>query len=128
MKATKNAKKATKQAKAEKVAAKKPEASTKPPKGAKAAPAKATPAKAAAKPTNGKLSQIDAAIEVLRAAKEPMSCKAMVETMGAKGLWTSPGGKTPDATLYAAIAREIAIKGDEARFRKTSPGHFTVRP
>ena len=74
-----------------------------------------------------KLSQIAAAVEVLRAAGEPMTCKAMVELMAEKKLWASPGGKTPEATLYAAIAREIAIKGDEARFRKASPGHFAIR-
>ena len=37
-----------------------------------------------------------------------MNCKAMVEAMQAKGLWNSPGGKTPEATLYASIIREIA--------------------
>ena len=36
-----------------------------------------------------------------------MNCKAMVEAMQAKGLWTSPGGKTPEATLYASILRDI---------------------
>ncbi len=74
-----------------------------------------------------KLSQMAAAFEVLRAAGEPMTCKAMVEAMAEKKLWASPGGKTPEATLYAAIAREIATKGDEARFRKASPGHFAAR-
>ncbi len=36
----------------------------------------------------------------------------------------APGGKTPEATLYAAITREIATKGKESRFRKTGPGYF----
>jgi hypothetical protein len=50
-----------------------------------------------------KLSQIAAAVEVLKTAGEPMTCKAMVEAMTAKGLWASPGGKTPEATLYTAV-------------------------
>jgi hypothetical protein len=46
--------------------------------------------------------------------------------MGAKGLWTSPGGKTPHATLYSAILREIGAKGKATRFKKTDRGHFTA--
>ena len=42
------------------------------------------------------------------------------------GYWTSPGGKTPHATLYSAILRDLA-KGDESRFVKTERGRFTVR-
>ena len=44
----------------------------------------------------------------------------------AKGLWRSPGGKTPEATLYAAIIREIAAKGTAARFRKHERGVFVA--
>jgi hypothetical protein len=33
-------------------------------------------------------------------------------------------GKTPAATLYAAVAREIKIKGKDACFTKTDRGHF----
>jgi hypothetical protein len=40
-------------------------------------------------------------------------------TWAAKGYWTSPGGKTPAATLYSAILRELAHKGSDARFAKT---------
>ena len=49
--------------------------------------------------------------------------------MEAKGLWTSPvwgGGKTPEATLYAAIVREIAAKGTAARFKKHERGVFVA--
>jgi hypothetical protein len=74
-----------------------------------------------------KLSQIDAAVEVLGKASEPMTCKAMVEAMTAKDLWSSPNGKTPEATLYSAILREIATKGKDARFVKTAPGRFAAR-
>jgi hypothetical protein len=52
--------------------------------------------------TTKKVSQIDAAIQVLKWSRKAMTCKEMVEAMEAKGLWQSPGGTTPDATLYAA--------------------------
>jgi hypothetical protein len=91
-------------------------------------PAKATKkkAKAAAEPKERKLSAIDAAAQVLAASKEPMGCKELVEAMAAKGLWSSPGGKTPHATLYSAILREISVKGKESRFVKTDRGRFTA--
>jgi hypothetical protein len=104
---------------AKKAAPKKPVPKSKP----KAAPAKKAKPKAE-KPK--KLSALDAAAQVLAASKEPMNAKGMIEAMAAKGLWTSPGGKTPHATLYSAILREIGTKGKEARFRKTDRGHFTA--
>ena len=55
-----------------------------------------------------------------------MSCKEMIEAMAVKGYWTSPGGKTPDATLYAAILRETSAKGTDARFQKTDRGRFAL--
>jgi hypothetical protein len=51
-----------------------------------------------------------------------MNCQEMIEAMAAKGYWTSPGGKTPSATLYSSILRELKTKGGEARFRKTERG------
>ncbi len=54
-----------------------------------------------------------------------MDCKAIVEKVLAKGLWQTKG-KTPAATLYAAIIREIAAKGKGARFRKTDRGMFEL--
>ena len=74
----------------------------------------------------GKLSQLDAAVQVLVKAGEPMTSKAMIEAMAAQGLWTSPGGKTPHATLYAAILREIQNKGAAARFQEVDRGQFTI--
>ena len=44
--------------------------------------------------------------------------------MAEKGLWSSPKGKTPHATLYAAILREINAKGKAARFKKVDRGQF----
>ena len=40
---------------------------------------------------------------VLAKAGEPMNCKAMFEAMTKQGLWASPGGATPDATLYTVV-------------------------
>jgi hypothetical protein len=61
---------------------------------------------------------------VLREARQPLSCPELIAAMAAQGSWTSPAGKTPAATLYAAILREIRTKKDQARFRKTGPGRF----
>ena len=74
---------------------------------------------------NGKLSGLDAAAQILAEAKEPMGCKGLVEQAIAKGLW-STNGKTPHATLYAAIIREIAKKGKDARFKKVDRGRFQL--
>jgi HB1, ASXL, restriction endonuclease HTH domain len=96
--------------------------------GAPAPEAKATkPAKKAKAPKEKKVSAIDAAAQVLAGAKEPMNCKEMIEAMAKQALWTSPGGKTPHATLYSAIIREIALKGKEARFVKTERGKFAAK-
>lgn len=70
-------------------------------------------------------SGLDAAAQVLDEAGEPMSCKTMVERMLTKDLWQT-NGKTPAATIYAAITREIATKGDAARFRKVARGKFEL--
>ncbi len=82
--------------------------------------------KAPAKKTKGKMSGLDAAAKVLAESGEPMRAKEIVEQMVAKGYWKSPAGKTPHATLYAAIAREIANKGKDARFKKTERGKFAA--
>ena len=68
----------------------------------------------------------DMAAKVLAESKEPMNTKEMIEAMAAKGYWTSPGGKTPAATLYSALLREINTKGKESRFTKTERGKFAV--
>jgi len=73
-----------------------------------------------------RMSALDAAAKVLQEAGEPMNAREMIEEMAAKGYWTSPGGKTPQATLTSAIAREIATKGKESRFEKSSRGHFAA--
>ena len=83
--------------------------------------------KTTAKAANGKkLSALDAAAKVLSESKEPLNTKQMIEQMATKGYWTSPGGKTPANTLYAAILREINVKGAESRFTKVERGLFTL--
>jgi hypothetical protein len=73
---------------------------------------------------DGKMSCMNAAAKVLAENGEPMNCKEMIEAMEAKAYWTTPGGKTPWATLYSSIAREIRDKGKESRFRKADRGKF----
>ena len=91
----------------------------------KTAKAKAKATKTAPATDAKKMSQIDAALAVLAKTGEPMNCKAMVEAMAKQGLWTSPGGATPDATLYASILRDLK-KGKNARFAKVERGQFTL--
>jgi hypothetical protein len=71
-----------------------------------------------------KLSAIAAAARVLEETGRAMTCPELITAMAAKGYWKSPGGKTPAATLYAAIHQEIKTKGADARFRNTERGKF----
>ena len=81
--------------------------------------------KAAAVPAK-KLSALAAAVCVLGETKQPMSCPELIAAMADRGYWTSPNGRTPAATLSAAMQREIAVKKDQARFQKTGPGRFVL--
>jgi hypothetical protein len=74
-----------------------------------------------------KSSALDAAAKVLAEAKAPMTTKELVEAMAAKNLWKSPEGKTPDRTLYSAIAREILKKGKASRFKMAEKGKFALK-
>ena len=75
---------------------------------------------------DGTMSGLDAAAKVLADAGEPLGCKTIVERAIEKGYWKT-GGKTPAATVYAAILREIQKKGDAARFAKADRGMFTLK-
>jgi len=70
-----------------------------------------------------RMSGLDAAAKVLEEAGEPLSCKTIVQRAFETGYWQSEG-KTPAATIYAAILREIQKKGEDARFRKVERGKF----
>ena len=86
-----------------------------------------TVAKAASAPSKG-MSLLAAAIEVLKAADEPLNCRRMVELAKERGLWKPGIGKTPEQTLYSSIKREIAARGDASRFVVSpSKGHFAYR-
>ena len=61
------------------------------------------------------MSGLDAAAKILAEAGEPLDCRTIVERAFAQKLWSSDG-KTPGATIYSAILREIAKKGDASRF------------
>ncbi len=87
--------------------------------------AKAKGKRSEAKSQDGQLSWLNAAAKVLAEKGEPMTCKEMIEAMASKGYWTTPGGKTPHATLYSSIAREIRDKGKDSRFKKSERGKFT---
>ncbi len=102
-------------------------AKTKTPRKAPAAKPNTSVTPVAKKPADAKrASALDAAAQVLKEAKKPMSCKDLTETILKRGLWQT-NGKTPAATLYAAIHREIDRKGKEARFEKVDRGMFAVR-
>lgn len=70
-------------------------------------------------------SGLSAAAKVLADAGEPLTAGQIVERMLAEGLWSTTG-KTPQATIYAAMHREIATKGADARFAKVERGKFTL--
>jgi hypothetical protein len=91
---------------------------TRKPKTKKAAKAKDDAA------ATGKLSALDAAAKVLQESGQPMNCQEMIQAMADKGYWTSPAGKTPAATLYSSILRELKTKAKQARFQKTARGQF----
>jgi hypothetical protein len=88
------------------------------------AAAEPTPASA---PPHKKLSALDAAAQVLRESGQPMTCPELIAQMAAQAYWSSPTGKTPASTLYAALTREIHVKGEASRFVKTGPGKFAYR-
>lgn len=93
-------------------------------KGKQKAPAVAKLAKPAAGEGAAKqLGGLDAAAIVLKAANAPMNCKEIWAAVNAKKMWFTEG-KTPEATIYSAILREIKAKGKDSRFRKAARGNF----
>ncbi len=73
-----------------------------------------------------RVSALDAAAQVMAKAGKPMRAKELIAAMADQKLWTSPGGKTPHATLYAAMVREINTKGKASRFIKVGRGTFAI--
>jgi len=83
------------------------------------------PPRAKAVRADGTMSGLDAAHFLLKEAGAPLDCATIVERAISRGLWRT-GGKTPQATLHAAITREIAAKGEQSRFRKVARGQFSA--
>ena len=73
-----------------------------------------------------KVSAVEAALKVLVETGQSMNCQELIAAMAAKGYWSSPAGKTPAATLYSAILKELT-KGSAARFQKTARGRFACK-
>jgi hypothetical protein len=71
-----------------------------------------------------KLSMMAAVLQVLQQRKVAMTCPELIDLMATEDLWTSPGGKTPANTLYAAISRDIKVNGTGSAFRKVERGKF----
>ena len=80
---------------------------------------------AVAKDKKERNSLLNLAAKVLAEAGQPLNCKEMVDKVLATGLWQTKG-KTPAATLYSAVLREVQTKGEQARFRKTERGKFVA--
>jgi hypothetical protein len=93
-------------------------------KGGKRA-AKAKPAK---EPKPKRVSLLDAAAMYLAESPTPLKCIDIIIGLEKFGIWKRGSGKTPEATLYAAVIREIAAKGREARFKKTDRRAFASIP
>lgn len=68
---------------------------------------------------------LDAAIAVMKAGKQPMRAQEIIRAVLEQALWQTTG-KTPAATLYSALIREISNKGDKARFKKVGRGQFVL--
>ena len=75
--------------------------------------------------TSKSLSGLDAAAIVLREASAPLNAQDLVSLMLERGLWKTEG-KTPAATIYAAMIREIRSKGSASRFLKAERGRFAA--
>ncbi|MCZ6835782.1 MAG: winged helix-turn-helix domain-containing protein [Planctomycetota bacterium] len=76
-------------------------------------------------PKPKRLSGLDAAAQVLAEAGKPLDCLDIMEAIIKKRLWGSLG-KTPHATLSAAMSREITKKGKDSRFVKAGRGLFAT--
>ncbi len=70
--------------------------------------------------------QINAAYEVLKEAGEPMNIKQIMEKINERGL-AKLAGKTPAATVSAALQREISTKQEASRFEKAGKGLFRAK-
>ncbi len=68
---------------------------------------------------------LDFAVRVLRDSSEPLGTKEMVAKIIGAGWWNTKG-RTPEATLYSAIIREIGCRDGKTRFVKEGRGRFAL--
>ena len=66
------------------------------------------------------------AARYLDGAGNRMRAQELIAAMAEQGLRKRPAGKTPHATLYAAMIREARDKGTASRFRKVDRGMFAL--
>ena len=71
-----------------------------------------------------KRSLLEAAVEVLRIAKQPMNTREIIEWAMKLELWQPTGAKTPEQTLYGAIVRENKTKERPRIVRSDLKGKF----
>lgn len=71
-----------------------------------------------------KRSLLEAAVEVLRIAKQPMNTREIIEWAMKLELWTPTGAKTPEQTLYGAIVRENKTKEQPRIVKSDIKGRF----
>ncbi len=91
------------------------------------APTRAPRGRGAIRNQPRRLSALTAAAQILSETRQALRAQQLIDIMAERGLWASPKGKTPEATLYAAIAREIAHKGERSRFARGERGFFVAR-
>jgi hypothetical protein len=90
----------------------------------KVGPAQPKSTRSAGAKSEKRTSALDAAAIVLKKKGKPMNCGELVAEMAKLGLWSSPSGKTPAATLHSAMLREITKKGRDSRFKKVDRGMY----
>jgi hypothetical protein len=79
------------------------------------------------RPKPKRVSALDAAAQVLADADQPLRAEGDHRGHGdPAACGRVPNGKTPEATLHAAMLREIKAKGAAARFRKVERGQFAL--
>ena len=71
-----------------------------------------------------KRSLLNAAVEVLRIAKQPMNTREIIEWAMKLELWQPTGAKTPEQTLYGAIHRENKTKEHPRIVKSDIKGKF----
>jgi restriction system protein len=72
------------------------------------------------------MNAIDAAEKVLAEAGTPLSYRAITTRVLEADLWQTKG-RTPEATIHAQLAVDIANQGAASRFQRTAPGVFALR-